>query len=130
MQREDNADVSNEDQQDINNDSNSDEAPITVLWNMFRKRTMTTDESSSNGDESSKPGRVYSAIGVITIIFGIIVGIYLIVKSSQGVTIFGFESNGELTLVEVATALGVSMLFIVPGTICVGVAKIIELLDK
>ena len=89
-----------------------------------------TNESGDNGIKGRNSGGIYNIIGKITIIFGIIVGIYLIVKFSQPVQILFSESVAELTLGEIAIALGVSILFIVPGTICIGVAKIIELLDK
>ncbi len=102
--------VSSEDQQTKNKESDSDGAPL---------------KSSGNGINSGKQGQGYYIIGVITIIFGIIVGIYLIVTITDIV-----GSSGELTFRVFAIALGVSMLFIVPGVLCIGIAQIIKLLDK
>ena len=72
---------------------------------------------------------VYQLIGIITIIFGAIVGIYLFVAFAEKQMLFS-TSKAELTPGEVVIAFGAAMIFIVPGVICIGIGKIIDLLDK
>ena len=98
------------------------------------KQTIT-DDSDGNGYQTRKPdpwnpGLVYHAIGMITIILGIIVGIYLLVTLYNQQPALFPSSKSELTFGEVIIALGASLIFIVPGVICIGVGKVIDLLDK
>ena len=90
----------------------------------------TGDWVTNDPDSNGTPGKVHDLIGKSTIIFGIFVGVYLLVQSSQPVQMFFAKSDGELTFGEVVIAFGAAMIFIVPGVICIGIGKIIDLLDK
>ncbi len=108
---------SEEDKQTIDtlqsNEDASTEDPLTI-----------TNEYIRNGIESGKPGHGYYIIGIITVIFGFMIGVFMFVNIiNEDIPIF---NSGFLLVVT----FGLSMLFIVPGTICIGVAKIIKLLDK
>ena len=78
----------------------------------------------------SKPFAIYRIIGITSIIFGIIIGIFLLISSSQSGPIPLIDVNSSLTLSEFVLALGVTLLFVVPGVICIGVGTILELLQK
>lgn len=78
----------------------------------------------------SKPLGFYRIIGITSIIFGIIIGIYSLISFSQSGPIPLLDVNSSLTLGEFVLALGITLLFVVPGVICVGVGTIIELLQK
>jgi hypothetical protein len=92
------------------------------------------DDSNSNGNGTGyrKAGSstVYQLIGIITIIFGVIVGIYLIAAFAEQQQMLFSTSKAELTPEEVFVAVGASLLFIVPGVICIGIGKIIDVLNE
>lgn len=74
-------------------------------------------------------------IGIIAIGFGFISGLVLCIKFSQpvaAITIFGSTvgTKGELTLTEVAISLGIVFSYTVPGLLCLGVSRVIEVLHQ
>ena len=74
--------------------------------------------------------QILKTLGIIAIIFGIAVGICLIVVFSEPVSMGFFESEAELTFGEVVIAIGVSLLFVVLGALCIGIAKVLFLLES
>ena len=101
--------------------------------------TTLSDMTPGSGDNQTnpKPSHVrYHTIGQITILFGIIAGIVLfvtILDSGQS-PIFGLGRKQGLdaiqTFVGFGVSLGVSLIFVIPGVICIGVGKIIELIEQ
>lgn len=74
-------------------------------------------------------------VGIITIGFGFISGLVLCIKFSQpvaSITIFGSTvgTKGELTLTEAAISLGIVFSYAVPGVLCLGVSRVIEVLQQ
>ena len=69
-------------------------------------------------------------IGIISIGFGVIVGIVLLILFNQPVELPFMISQAELTLIEVAVALGTTFFYCAYGVLCLGIAKILELLSK
>ena len=97
-------------------------------WELLEEGT-DVDTSEDQQEQSTLPGRIYHMIGIITIIFGIIVGIWMLVEFYNQQTLFS-ASKSALTFGEVVIAFGAAMMFIVPGAICIGIGQIIKLLDK
>ncbi len=108
-------------------DTNEDQQDLPTVGGV----RLETD-SNGNGTEYRKAGSgtVYQIIGIITIIFGVIVGIYLFVAFAEQQQMLFSTSKSELTFGEVVIAFGAAMIFIVPGAICMGIGKIIDLLNK
>ncbi|RKU21630.1 hypothetical protein C6499_21775 [Candidatus Poribacteria bacterium] len=147
MKNDDNAVVNEEDPQNlptiggvrlVNEPVAPHEEPQTVINDPDSNGTSnggdnldTGDWVTNDPDSNGTPRIVYhmNMIGIITIIFGIFVGVYLLVQFSQPVQMFFAQSDGELTFDEVVVAFGAAMIFIVPGVICIGIGKIIKLLD-
>ena len=113
MQQENNENAQNEDQQ-----------PFKSIEDFTGRANEISFGNLSN------PFAIYRIIGITSIIFGVIIGIYLLITFGQSGPIPLLEVNTSLTFGEFILALGVTMLFVVPGVICIGVGKIIELLDK
>ena len=76
-------------------------------------------EPMSNDVAKGNPGDVFKTIGIVAILYGIIVGVFILLGSFQESPLFGF-----------VLALGVVLLFVVPGVICIGISRIINLLTK
>ena len=87
-------------------------------------------EPKSNDVAKGNPGIVFNTIGIVSILFGFGVGIYLISVSVQETQILFSRSAGELTFGELVLAVGVALLFVVPGVICIGISMIIKLLTN
>lgn len=89
-------------------------------------------DSNGNGTEVEKtaPGTIYYIIGTITILFGASIFIYLSVVFADKPQILLTTSMYELTFRDVIIAFGAAMVFIIPGIICIGIGKIINLLDE
>ncbi len=93
--------------------------------------TLQEHEVSPGGDGQPAQGVILKTLGILTIIFGIAIGIYMIVQFSRPAASMLFsESSAELTFGEVVIAIGVSLLFVVPGALCIGVGKVLALLEK
>lgn len=76
-------------------------------------------EPMSNDEAKGNHGSVFKTIGIVAILYGIIVGVLIFLESFLESPPFGF-----------VLALGVGLLFIVPGVICIGISRIINLLAK
>ena len=74
--------------------------------------------------------RVLRITGILSIAFGVIAGIVLLILFSQPVELPFMTSQAELTLIEVATALGTTLFYCAYGVLSLGIAKVIELLNK
>lgn len=78
----------------------------------------------------------YAVIGWITVIFGILAGLVVFVTlldtAQTPVLGFGIKQalGGKQVFWGFMVSLGVSLLFIVPGTICIGIGKILEWIEK
>lgn len=108
-------------------DTSEDQQELSTLEDM---RSENDSNGNGTGYRKAGSGTVYQLIGIITIIFGAIVGIYLFAAFAQQQQMLFSTSKSELTVGEVVIALGAAMIFIVPGVICIGISKIIDLLDK
>ena len=99
-------------------------APVDVVIQAIKK--------DKDGTESKKtaPGRIYHIIGMIATLFGAFIFLYLFVAFAEEQQMLFSTSKSELTFGEVVIAFGAAMIFIVPGVICIGIGKIIDLLDK
>ncbi len=76
-------------------------------------------EPMSNDVANGNPGSTFKTIGIIAILYGIIFGMFILLNSFPESPLFGF-----------VLALGVVLFFVVPGVICIGISRIINLLDK
>lgn len=76
-------------------------------------------EPMSNDVAKGNPGSVFHTIGIIAILYGIIFGVLIFLESFFESPLFGF-----------VLALGVVLFFVVPGVICIGISRIINLLAK
>lgn len=108
-------------------DTNEDQQELSTLEDI---RSETDPNGNETGYRKAGSGIVYQLIGIITIIFGTIVGIYLFVAFAEQQQMLFSTSKSELTFGEVVIAFGAAMIFIVPGVICIGIGKIIDLLNK
>lgn len=90
-------------------------------------------ESISDEVAENVPNGIAKAlhiIGIITIGFGVVVGIALLISFNEPVSLLFAQSKAGLTFTEVAIAFGTTLFYCVPGVFCLGIAKIIELLEK
>ena len=69
-------------------------------------------------------------IGTLSIGFGVIAGITMLILLSQSVSSSSSSPTAELSLGGVVTALGMTFYFCTLGALCLGIAKVIELLSK
>ena len=88
------------------------------------------NEPRSNDVTKYYPGSAFKAIGIVAIIFGIGVGIYLIYTFVQETQFRPGASAVEFTFNQILIGVGVALLFVVPGVICIGISRIIDLLAK
>ena len=94
----------------------------------------TTNGSEGNGMKAEKLQlhRICYVIGTITTLFGALTFLYLFSELLQ-LKSTPFFSSMALTpvkfVIAVVTILGVSMLFVAPGVTCIGVGKLIELIE-
>ncbi len=117
MQHEENTTDQSEDQQ---NTSTVAGVPL---------ETASNDNAyiSSEGEELN-PGMGYNIFGIIMIIFGIIVGIYLLIELSQTGTIL-FSTDPELTFAEFIISVAGALIFIASGVISIGIGKVLKKFD-
>lgn len=73
----------------------------------------------SNDVAQKKHGSVFKTIGIVTILYGIFAGVRALLIS--------FEVSPPSSIV---VGLGIALLYIVPGVICIGIYRIINLLAK
>lgn len=105
-------------------DTSEDQQELSTLEDT---RSETDPNGNKTGYRKAGSGTVYQLIGIITIIFGVIVGIYLFVAFAEQQQMLFSTSKSELTF---GIAFGAAMIFIVPGVICIGIGEIIHLLNK
>ena len=74
--------------------------------------------------------KVLHILGIISIAFGVIVGIALLILFNQPVELLFMTSQAELTFIEVAIALGTTLFYCAYGVLCLGIAKVLELLTQ
>ena len=65
-------------------------------------------------------------IGIIAIVFGVILGVTLLLEFSQSESFLFIEISGGLSFDDVVIAFAVTLFYAVLGVICLGIAKIIE----
>jgi len=90
-------------------------------------------ESAKRINEPTKSLPITKAlriIGTISIGFGVIAGISMLILFSQAVSASSSTPTAGLSLGGVVTALGMTFYFCTLGVICLGIAKVIELLNK
>lgn len=101
--------------------------------------TTLSDMTGGSGDNQTKPKTspvIYHTMGRLAILFGIIAGlvVFLTILDSGQSPLFGFGSRQGLdakqTFVGFGVCLGISLLFVIPGVICIGVGKMIELIQQ
>ena len=76
-------------------------------------------EPMSDDAAKENPGSVFKKTGTVAIVYGIIVGVLIFLESFPDSPLFVF-----------VLALGVTLFFVVPGVICIGISRIINLLAK
>ncbi len=69
-------------------------------------------------------------IGIVSIIFGAIAGIALLIIFMQPTSFSFFQSKAEITFGEFAISLGITLFYCALGVSCLGIAKVVELLHK
>ncbi len=92
-----------------------------------------SEAAKSIGDEATKNEPIAKAlriIGTLSIGFGVIAGISMLILFSQSVSSSASTPTAGLSLGGVVTALGMTFYFCTLGVICLGIAKVIELLNK
>ena len=91
------------------------------------------DESNDQDTETNKvssklPGTGFEIVGLIAIFYGFLVGFVILVRFIQDYgNLFG---NFVILVIASLLALGGSLIFVVPGVICYGIAKILKVLEK
>lgn len=76
-------------------------------------------EPMSNDVAERNPGSTFKTIGIVAILYGIVFGLFILLDSFPESPLFGF-----------ILALGIVLFFVVPGVICIGISRIINLLEK
>ena len=69
-------------------------------------------------------------IGIVSIIFGAIAGIALLIIFMQPTSFLFVQSKAELTFGEFVIAVGITLFYCALGVSCLGIAKVVELLHK
>ncbi len=91
-------------------------------------------KSMSNDAEKGNAGSVFKTIGIVAILYGIIVGVFILLGSLQESLPLYSQIDGWGFLIDSAIkfvlALGFALFFVVPGVICIGISRIINLLAK
>lgn len=91
-------------------------------------------KSMSNDAAKANPGSVFRKIGIVAILYGIIFGVLIFLGSLQGSSPLYSQIDGLGFFIDSAIrfvlALGFALFFVVPGVICIGIARIINLLTK
>ena len=96
-----------------------DENVNDVTVNQNRKETI-----------GKQAGSKYELVGIISVVFGIIVFIYLLISSNQGISVSFLQFGSGISFGELAISFGISLLFIVPGVICIGIGAIFTQLEE
>ena len=94
----------------------------------YEDETEDEDVATKNNPVGTPSGRIYRLVGTFTIIFGIIAFIFLLIGLSDfmDTPTYRYTSGSESFLSALVISFSISILFIVPGTICVGVGTIID----
>ncbi len=79
-------------------------------------------EPDSNDAEEENTSSVFKIIGIVAILYGIIVGVFILMGTIQ--------VDAESFFIGFVLTIGVILLFVVPGVICIGISRIINLLAK
>lgn len=91
-------------------------------------------KSMSNDAAKRNHGSVFKTIGIVAILYGIIVGVFILLGSLQESPPLYSKIDGWSFLFDSAIkfvlALGFALFFVVPGVICIGISRIINLLTK
>ena len=98
---------------------------------MIKASVSESAKSISDGPAKSVPiAKVLRIIGIISIGFGVIVGIAMLILFGQ--PIGSSDAPGGLVLGGMLTALGIGMsvFYCTLGVLCLGIAKVIGLLSK
>lgn len=69
-------------------------------------------------------------IGIVSIIFGTIAGVALLIIFMQPTSFLFVQSKAELTFGEFVIAVGITLFYCALGVSCLGIAKVVELLHK
>ena len=100
----------------------------TQGWQSENEQNATSENVPVTSDASID--KVLRIIGIVAIGFGVIVGIALLISFNQSVSFLFVQSEAELTFSEVAIVLGITLIYCTLGMLCLGIAKVIELLEK
>ncbi len=89
-------------------------------------------KSMSNDVAKGNPGSVFKTIGIVAILYGIIGGVFILLGSLQELLPLYIDSWSFFidSAIKFVLALGFSLIFVVPGVICIGISRIINLLAK
>ncbi len=104
----------------------SDEAAESII------KAPVSESAERIGDTPAKSPPIVKAlriIGILSIGFGVIAGIAMLILLSQSVSSSSSSPTAELSLGGVVAALGMTFYFCTLGALCLGIAKVIELLS-
>ncbi len=88
-------------------------------------------ESTSNGPAKSLLiVKMLRIIGIVSIGFGVIVGIIMLILYGNPSSSASFDPQAEWALSGIILALGLAFFYCTPGVLCLGLAKVLELLSK
>ena len=79
-------------------------------------------EPMSKDVAKGNSGRGFTTIGIVSILYGIIVGMFILLGTIQ--------VDAESFFIGLVLTIGVILLFVIPGVICIGISRIINLLAK
>ena len=109
----------------------AEEISDEVAKNMTKAHVSEPAKRIGNEPTKSLPiTKALRIIGTISIGFGVIAGISMLILFSQAVSASSSTPTAGLSLGGVVTALGMTFFFCTLGVICLGIAKVIELLNK
>ena len=96
---------------------------------MIKASVSESAESISGEAAENEPiAKALRIIGIISIGFGVIVGITMLILFT--VSSGSSTPPGELALGGIVTALGMTFFYCTLGVLCLGIAKVLELLSK
>ena len=105
----------------------SDEAAESIIKAPVSEAAESISDEATTNEPIAKALRI---IGTLSIGFGVIAGISMLILFSQSVSSSSSTPTAGLSLGGVVTALGMTFYFCTLGVICLGIAKVIELLNK
>ena len=105
----------------------SDEAAKSIAEASVSEFAESISDEATENEPIAKALRI---IGTLSIGFGVIAGIAMLILFGQSVASSSSSPTAKLSLGGVVTALGMMFYFCTLGVLCLGIAKVLELLSK